>query len=72
MPTTSLGCPTDATKVLAQNVYHFSSDHWIALKFLEEFLLAVFLGYHATPRRRHAFGRANDSTRVPAQKVYNF
>jgi hypothetical protein len=29
---------TDATTVPAEKVHNFSSDRWIALKFLEEFL----------------------------------
>jgi hypothetical protein len=38
------GQTIDQTRVLAQNVHNYWSDRWIVLKFLQEFLEAVFLG----------------------------
>jgi hypothetical protein len=62
------------TKVPAQEVHNSWSDHLILLKFLLEFLEAVFLGIAQkllvdTPSLLS--GHTKDQTRVPAQEVHN-
>jgi len=44
MGTRRRGCVVGRTWVSAQTGHNFLSDHWIALKFLYDFLEAVFLG----------------------------
>jgi len=69
------GQTTDQTRVPAQEVHNFLSDHWIMLNFLQEFLKAVFLGVVMKlllNAPRVWSGQTTDQTRVLAQNVHNY
>jgi len=59
------------TRVPVRKGHNFSSDRWIALKYLQEFPEAVFLGVHV----ELLLGELEVSsleTRVPVRKGHNF
>ena len=69
------GHTTDTTKVPAQKLHNYRSDRWIALKCFSR----VFGGYFTWNSVESVLhnddvrsGHTADTTRVPAQKVYNY
>jgi hypothetical protein len=59
------------TRVQLRKGNNFSSDRWIALKFLQEFPEAVFLGVHVESLLDEAQVSMLE-TRVPVRKGHNF
>jgi hypothetical protein len=68
------GVSLGKTRVPAQEVHISWSDRWIMLKFLDEFLEAVFLGVTLKlllDTNNFWSGKTKDHTGVPAQEVHN-
>jgi hypothetical protein len=59
------------TRVPVRKGNNFSSDRWIALKFLQEFPEAVFLGVHVESLLDEAQVSMLE-TRVPVRKGHNY
>jgi hypothetical protein len=62
---------TVKTRVLVRKGHNFLSDCWIALKFLQEFPEAAFLGVHVESVLDETEVSTLE-TRVPVGKVHNF
>ena len=69
------GPTTATTRVLAQKVHNYRSNRWMALKLFSGVSIGFFTRssvesvVHADDIRS---GHTSDTTRVPAQKVYNY
>jgi hypothetical protein len=63
--------PSPQTRVPVRKGHNFRSDCWIAIKFLQEFPDAVFLGVDVELLVREAEGSSR-WPRVPVRKGHNF